>query len=56
MKIINGVLSNVGVEDIIDGVFVVPNEVTSIGEYAFSGCNSLINIDIPKGVTSIGKG
>ena len=29
--------------------------MTSIGEYAFYGCNSLTSITIPKGVTSIGE-
>ncbi len=32
---------------------VIPNSVTSIGEYAFSGCNSLMNVIIGDGITSI---
>ena len=32
----------------------VPNNVTSIGDYAFSGCTGLTSITIPDGVTSIG--
>lgn len=55
--------------DIIDGVLVGVNKedieflnkkskkfwkgVTSIGDSAFSGCESLTNITIPDGVTSI---
>ena len=32
----------------------IPNSVTSIGQYAFSGCSSLTSIEIPASVTSIG--
>ena len=34
---------------------VIPNSVTSIGDYAFSGCSSLTSITIPNSVTSIGN-
>ena len=34
---------------------VVPEGVTSIGEYVFYGCTSLESITIPKSVTSIGE-
>jgi len=35
-------------------VFTIPNNVTSIGDYAFQGCVNLTSITIPTGVTSIG--
>ena len=35
--------------------YIIPNSVTSIGDYAFSGCESLQSITIPNSVTSIGK-
>ena len=34
---------------------VIPNSVTSIGDYAFSGCSGLTNMTIPNSVTSIGQ-
>ena len=34
---------------------IIPNSVTSIGSYAFSGCSSLTSITIPNSVTSIGS-
>ena len=33
---------------------VIPNDVTSIGKWAFYGCNSLTSVTIPDSVTSIG--
>ena len=33
----------------------IPNSVTSIGNYVFSGCASLTSITIPNSVTSIGN-
>ena len=36
------------------GDVVIPDGVTSIGDYAFSRCTSLTSITIPDGVTSIG--
>jgi hypothetical protein len=36
------------------GSYIVPNSVTNIGSYAFSYCQSLTNVIIGTGVTSIG--
>ena len=35
---------------------IIPNSVTSIGEWAFSGCSGLTSVTIPNSVTSIGNG
>jgi hypothetical protein len=39
----------------LTGGFTIPDGVTSIGDYAFSGCNGLAGVTIPGSVTSIGK-
>jgi hypothetical protein len=38
----------------LEGELIIPNSVTSIGGYAFSGCTGLTSIVIPNSVTSIG--
>ena len=35
---------------------IIPNSVTSIGEFAFYGCSGLTSVTIPNSVTSIGNG
>ena len=35
---------------------IIPNSVTNIGTWAFSGCSGLTSITIPQSVTSIGNG
>jgi len=35
---------------------IIPNSVTSIGNYAFQVCEGLTSVNIPEGVTSIGEG
>jgi hypothetical protein len=36
------------------GSYIIPNSVTTIGDYAFETCLSLTNVTIPNGVSSIG--
>ena len=56
----NGVLYNKSKTTLVDypcgktGAFTIPNGVTRIGEYAFSGCTSLASVTIPASVTRIG--
>ena len=38
------------------GIITFDGDVTSIGEYAFSECESLVSITLPKGITEIGEG
>ncbi len=53
MKIVDNVLVKVDDSDIKNGTIKIPNNVTSIGYYAFFNCTSLKSITIPKSVTSI---
>ena len=39
----------------VEGELVIPDSVTSIGDYAFRGCITLTSITIPDSVTSIGR-
>ena len=34
---------------------VIPNSVTTIGDYAFNGSSGLTSVDIPESVTTIGS-
>ena len=35
--------------------YIIPNSVTTIGDWAFAGCDSLTSINIPNSVTTIGN-
>ncbi|MDE6275276.1 MAG: leucine-rich repeat protein, partial [Clostridia bacterium] len=41
--------------EILSGELTIPNSITTIGNYAFSGCSSVTSIEIPNSVTSIGN-
>ncbi|MCI7338512.1 MAG: leucine-rich repeat domain-containing protein [Bacteroidales bacterium] len=46
---------NLYINDVEVKDLMIPNSVTSIGNYAFSGCSGLTKITIPNSVTSIGE-
>jgi hypothetical protein len=37
------------------GGYTIPNSVTTVGDWAFSGCTGLTSVTIPNSVTSIGE-
>ena len=45
----------IGVKDKNVTLITIPNSVTTIWNWAFSGCSSLQSIDIPNSVTTIGN-
>ena len=60
-KIAEGQVAITDCSESAEGELVIPNKieglpVTSIGDYAFTRCDSLTSITIPEGVTSIGEG
>lgn len=58
-KISSAFNSSVEVHYIYNGVeitdLVIPEGVTSIGDYVFAGCSSMTSVTIPSSVTSIGE-
>ena len=59
----NEVIINEGIKLILSYAFrdigltsiTIPNSVTYIGDYAFSGCSNLTSINIPNSVTTLGR-
>ena len=54
MRIEHNILINVEPRDVINGIFTVPDGITSVGYVAFMNCESLTNITLPESLTSIG--
>ena len=44
-----------GGSSILPGGYTLPGSVTSIGSYAFEGCDGLAGIALPGGLTNIGS-
>ncbi len=55
MEIKNNILVKVKDEDIVNGIFIIPECITEIGNKAFINCQSLISINIPNSVYIIGE-
>lgn len=56
MKIEGNKLVKVDDDDIINGIFTIPEGITEIEDWAFDECESLTSIEIPDSVTKIGEG
>ena len=54
MRIDGDILKQVDDRDIIDGEFVIPAGIKTIGKQAFQNCESLTEIVIPETITNIG--
>lgn len=58
----NGVLFNrdqtllIQCPNALQNAYVIPAEVTQIGDHAFNNCRNLVSVTIPAGVTNIGTG
>ncbi len=57
----NGVLFNKAKSELLqypqgkpETKYIIPDSVTSIGKWAFEGCDNLVNVEIPNSVISIG--
>ena len=51
--IIDGILNSIAPAGLTE--YTIPNSVTTIGDYAFEGCDSLTSVTIPDSVTTIGN-